>query len=156
MRPARQQHLASGTSPQKIQSVTSSTPKATMNNYQQKTPDPRKKGGEHHGLQRRARLSRRRAVTDSTSAPGDTDSLPVERKSCRPPPPARTMKKKNNHQQLLRRNLMNTQRSQKETRTKFFSGHDGSAINVHELVANNNPSLQEWKEAARHSSAGHQ
>ncbi|MET3934444.1 hypothetical protein ABIE00_002490 [Arthrobacter sp. OAP107] len=55
-----------------------------------------------------------------------------------------------------RRNLVNTPRCTKETRTKFFTGHVGRAINAHEVVTNNNPSIQKGKEAARHSSTCHQ
>ncbi|MGN7253376.1 MULTISPECIES: hypothetical protein [unclassified Arthrobacter] len=47
---------------------------------------------------------------------------------------------------------MNTQRRDRETRTKFFPDHVGRAINAHELVTNNNPSIQEGKEAPGHSS----
>ena len=72
-----------------------------------------------------------------------------------PPSPAPTMDKQISHQQPLRRNLVNTQRRDKETRTKFFPGHVGRAINAHELVTNNNPSIQEGKEAPGHST-GHQ
>ena len=46
---------------------------------------------------------------------------------------------------------MNTQRSDKETRTEFFTGHVGRAMNAHEQVTNNNPSIQEGKEATGHS-----
>lgn len=67
------------------------------------------------------------------------------------PSPALTMKKQNSHQQPLRRNLVNTQRCDRETYTKFFPGHVGRAMNAHELVTNNNPSLQEGKEATGHS-----
>ena len=47
---------------------------------------------------------------------------------------------------------MNTQRGTKETRTKYFTGHVGRTMKVHELVTNNNPSIQEGKEATGHSS----
>ncbi|HEY3573432.1 MAG TPA: hypothetical protein VGK98_06360 [Arthrobacter sp.] len=49
---------------------------------------------------------------------------------------------------------MNTQRCNKETRAEFFSSHVGRTIIAHELVTNNNPSLQEGKEATGHST-GH-
>jgi hypothetical protein len=65
------------------------------------------------------------------------------------------MDKHISHQQPLRRNPVNTQRCNKETRTEYFSSHVGRTINAHELVTNNNPSLQEGKEATGHST-GHQ
>ena len=71
-----------------------------------------------------------------------------------PPSPAPTMKK-NSHQQLLRRNLVNTQQCDKENSHGNFTGHVAGAVNAHELVRNNNPSLQGWKEATGHST-GHQ
>ncbi|WP_354260933.1 hypothetical protein [Arthrobacter sp. OAP107] len=50
---------------------------------------------------------------------------------------------------------MNTQRRTKETHTEYLTGHVGRAMNAHELVTNNNPSIQEGKEAPGHST-GHQ
>jgi hypothetical protein len=46
---------------------------------------------------------------------------------------------------------VNAQRSNNKTRTEFFLSHVGRATNAHELVTNNNPSLQESKEATGHS-----
>ena len=46
---------------------------------------------------------------------------------------------------------VNTQRCHRETRTEIFSGHVGRAMNAHELVTNDNPSIQEWKEATGHT-----
>jgi hypothetical protein len=63
------------------------------------------------------------------------------------------MKKKNSHQQPIRRNPVKTQQCNKETRTKSFPGHVGRPMNAHELVTNNNPSLQGWKEATGHSTS---
>jgi hypothetical protein len=65
------------------------------------------------------------------------------------------MKKNNSHPKPSRRNLVNTQRCDRETRIKFFPGHVGQAMNAHELVTNNNPSIQEGKEASGHTT-GHQ
>ncbi|WP_395403193.1 hypothetical protein ACHMXB_04745 [Arthrobacter sp. UC242_113] len=45
---------------------------------------------------------------------------------------------------------MNTQRCDEETHTKFFPYHVGRAMDAHELVANNNPPIQEGKEAPGH------
>ncbi|WP_306922931.1 hypothetical protein [Arthrobacter globiformis] len=50
---------------------------------------------------------------------------------------------------------MNTQRPRKETGTEFFSGHVAQAKEAHELVTNNNPSIQKGKEAPGHT-IGHQ
>ena len=46
---------------------------------------------------------------------------------------------------------MNTQRRTQETRTEYFTGHVGPGMNAHELVTNNNPSIQEGKEATGHT-----
>lgn len=46
---------------------------------------------------------------------------------------------------------MNNQRCAKEARTKFLPGHVGRTMNAHELVSNNNPSIQEGKEAPGHT-----
>jgi hypothetical protein len=47
---------------------------------------------------------------------------------------------------------VNTQRCcHRETRTEFFPSHVGRAMNAHELVTNDNPSIQEGKEATGHS-----
>jgi hypothetical protein len=72
-----------------------------------------------------------------------------------PPSPAPTRKKQISHHQPLRRNQVNTQRRDKETRSKFFSSHVRRTKNAHELVTNNNPSIQERKEATGQST-GHQ
>ena len=50
---------------------------------------------------------------------------------------------------------MNIQRGDKEARTEYFTGHVGRTINAHDLVTNNNPAIQESKEATGHGS-GHQ
>jgi hypothetical protein len=60
------------------------------------------------------------------------------------------MDKQINHLQPPRRNLVNTERCSKEPRTEFVARHVGRARNVHELVTNNNPSIQEGKEATGH------
>jgi hypothetical protein len=65
------------------------------------------------------------------------------------------MKKQNSHPKQSRRSQVNNQRLSKETRTKFSSRHVGRTLNVHELVTNNNPSIQAGKEAPGHS-IGHQ
>jgi hypothetical protein len=46
---------------------------------------------------------------------------------------------------------VNTQPRTKETRTEFLTGHVGPGMNPHEQVPNNNPSLQEGKEATGHT-----
>jgi hypothetical protein len=46
---------------------------------------------------------------------------------------------------------VNIQQCNKEAHTKFFSSHVGRAMNALELVTNNNQSIQEWKEATRHT-----
>jgi hypothetical protein len=46
---------------------------------------------------------------------------------------------------------VNTQRSDKETHTKFFSRHVGRTTNVHEEVGSGKASIQEGKEAASHT-----
>lgn len=56
-----------------------------------------------------------------------------------------------NYLESKRRSPVNYLRPRKEPRTEFVSLHDGRALNVHELVTNNNPSIQEDKEAASHS-----
>ena len=81
---------------------------------------------------------------------GDTDSQPVGA-HVMPPSPAPAMKEQNSHQQPLWRNLVNTQRCAREARTKFFPGHVGRAMNAHELVSNDKPSIQLGKEAAGHT-----
>ena len=120
-----------------------------MNNYNRKTLDPRYKGGEHHGYNPRGN------VAPPSGSVGQAvrawrHRLLAGRAQVMLPSPAPTMKK-NSHQQPIRRNLVNTQRSDKETRTEFFTGHVGRATNAHEEVTNNNPSIQEGKEAPGHS-----
>jgi hypothetical protein len=58
-----------------------------------------------------------------------------------------------NYLESKRRSPVSTERRNKEPRTEFVSRHDGSALNVHELVRNDNPSIQEGKEAPGHSTA---
>jgi hypothetical protein len=66
------------------------------------------------------------------------------------------MKKQNSHHERSRRNQSEHPKMRhRETRTEFFPGHVGRAMNAHELVTNDNPSIQEGKEATGHST-GHQ
>lgn len=60
------------------------------------------------------------------------------------------MNKQNSHQKPSRRNQVNAQQCNKETRTESFPGHVGRSMRVHELVTNDKPSLQTRKEAAGH------
>jgi hypothetical protein len=122
-----------------------------MNNYQQKTPDPQGRSAVSkmgHNIGHLAPPSG--SIGQALSA--RRHRFPTGRAQVMPPSPAPSMKKKNSHQQLPRRSLVNTQRRDEESRAEFFSSHVGRFINAHDLVANNNPSSQEGKEATRHSS----
>lgn len=50
---------------------------------------------------------------------------------------------------------MNIQRHGEEARKKLSSRHADRAMNTHEQVWNDNPSIQEAKEATGHSTAHH-
>jgi hypothetical protein len=50
---------------------------------------------------------------------------------------------------------VNTKEATTKPTAKFLTGHVARARNAHELVTNNNPSIQETKEAPRHT-PGHQ
>jgi hypothetical protein len=65
------------------------------------------------------------------------------------------MKKQQSQHEPRRSNQVNNQRPRRESQPEFFSRHVGRALNAHELVTNNNPSIQETKEATGHST-GHQ
>ncbi|MDQ0618261.1 hypothetical protein [Arthrobacter globiformis] len=65
------------------------------------------------------------------------------------------MKKNNSHPKPSRRNLVNTQRCDRETRIKFFPGHVAQATDVHEQVTKDAPSIQEGKEASGHTTGHH-
>lgn len=68
-----------------------------------------------------------------------------------PPSPRTTMNKQNSHPRAEQEETqMDNQRHNKETCTGFFSSHVGRAVNVHEQAGNDNPSIQEHKEAAGH------
>ena len=69
--------------------------------------------------------------------------------------PGSTMDRQNSHRKLSRRDQVNTKGCTKEIRTKLLPGHVARAMNPHELVMNSNPSIQEGKEAAGHTT-GHQ
>ena len=129
----------------KIHSVMSSTPTATMNSYRWESSRSMEEG-------RCASW----ATTQGTVAPAPGSigqpvgvrrhKFPVGCAHVTSYSPGITVDKQISHLQPLR-NLVNTQRCHKETRTKFFPGHAARARNPHELAANNKPSIEESKEA---------
>src|SRR5688572_8576312 len=118
-----------------------------------KSLDPRKKGGEHHGPQRQATLARRRVMSDSLRPSGCASplqdgqsqvalSLPCHEEAELP-------------RKVDSRNLVNTQRRNKEARTKFPSSHVVQANDVHELIRNGKPTIQASEEPTGQTTGHH-
>ena len=113
------------------------------------TLNPGRKGGEHHGLQRRRNASPSGTIGQVVGV--RRHKFPTGYAQVTSPSAGTTMDKQISHLQPLRRTPVNTQRRTKETRTEYLPGHVGRAMNAHELVTNNNPSIQEGKETPGHS-----